>query len=301
MIHPLIAAALVALLGLALGQTAGAPLPAASPAASASPAPDLCSTGLSAVVSRPTQTTAACIVEPNQILLESGYQSQTVDAADGSYTYRSYPLATIRIGTTLRKVEFDVIPPGAIRSAGASAASDAGAGVRWQIGSTPSFAYGVNAIATAPTGTDPAGNPNGLGSANGATYVANANIQGTLGKVLGYGATLGVASLTTVSPGTPGGTPGAGGTVARYTSVLPSLDVTVALPASFGLALEAYRQSNGEGIATPSHTWLDAALTKDVGNAQFDLSYGTSNRIAPAPGAPGVRRRYVGFGLSYLL
>ena len=42
-------------------------------------------------------------------------------------------------------------------------------------------------------------NPNGLGSANAATYAANANVQGTLGKVFGYGATLGVASLTTVS------------------------------------------------------------------------------------------------------
>ncbi len=294
MIRSLIVAALVAVPGLALGQAAGAPSPSPSPAASATPAPDICSTGLGAVVSRPTQTTAVCAVKPDQILIESGYQSQTVGVAGGAYTYQSYPLATIRIGTKLRNVELDVIPPGAIRSAASNATSDVGAGVRWQIGSTPGFAYGVNAIATAPTGTDPLANPNGLGSANSGTYVANANVQGSLGKLFGYGATLSVDSLTTVSAG-------AGGpSIARYTSVIPSLDVTVSLPSSYTLAVEGYRQSNGEGAGTPGHTWFDAALEKDVGKAQFDLNYGASNSISPAPGAPGVRRHYVGAGLSLL-
>jgi hypothetical protein len=278
-IRSLIVAALVALPGLASAQTA----------------PDICSSGLSAVVSRPTQTTSACVVKPNQVLIETGYQSQTVDVAGGSYTYQSYPLAAIRIGTKLRGVELQVLPPSAIRSGGVPATSDIGAGLKWQIGATPAFAYGVNVIATAPTGSDPATNPNGLGSADAGTYIGNVNLQGSLGKVFGYGATLSIDRLTTVSAGA-GGT-----TTARYTSVLPSLDVTVSLPASFGLALEAYRQSNGEGIATPSHTWFDAALSKDAGNAQFDLNFGTSNRISPAPGAPGVRRHYVGLGISYLL
>ncbi len=285
MIRSLIVAALVALPGLASAQTA----------------PDLCSSGLSAVVSRPTQTTSACAVEPNQVLIETGYQSQTVDVAGGSYTYQSYPLAAIRIGTKLRGVELQVLPPSAIRSGGVPATSDTGAGLKWQIGATPAFAYGVNVIATAPTGSDPATNPNGLGSANAGTYVANANLQGSLGKVFGYGATLSVDRLTTVSVSGGNGAGALGTTTARYTSVIPSVDVTVSLPASFGLAVEAYRQSNGEGIATPSHTWFDAALSKDTGHAQVDLNVGTSNRISPAPGAPGVRRHYVGFGISYLL
>jgi hypothetical protein len=292
-IRPLIAAALVAFPAAVWAQTGPAP----SPSASATPAPDICSSGLGAVVGRPTQTTSACVVKPNQILIESGYQTQTVDVAGGAYTFQSYPLATIRIGTKLRGVEFDVIPPSAIRSAGINATADAGAGVRWQIGSTPGFAYSVNAIATAPTGTDPSANPNGLGSANAGTYVANANVQGALGKIFGYGATLSIDSLTTV---TPGAAAGLGSTTTRYTSVIPSLDVTAALPSSLTLALEAYRQTNGEGAATPSHTWFDAALEKGVGNAQLDLNYGASNRISPVPGAPGVRRRYAGFGVSYL-
>ena len=133
MIRALIVAALVAFPAAAGAQAAPSP----SPAASATPAPDICSTGLGAVVGRPTQTTAACVVKPNQVLIESGYQTQTVDAAGASYTFQSYPLATIRIGTKLRNVEFDVIPPSAIRSAGTNAVGDTGAGVRWQIGSTP--------------------------------------------------------------------------------------------------------------------------------------------------------------------
>jgi hypothetical protein len=146
----------------------------------------------------------------------------------------------------------------------------------------------VNAIATAPTGTDPATNANGLGSANAGTYVANANVQGTLGPVFGYGATFSVQSLAA-----------AGSPVQRYTSVVPSVDVTMSLPASWGIALEVYRQSNGEGPSTPAHTWFDAAIAKGVGKAQFDVSYGTSNAVAPAPGAPTVRRHYIGFGMSY--
>ena len=292
MIRSLIAAALVALAPAAALAQSATPAPAASatPAPTASATPDICSSGLSAVVSRPTQTTSVCVVKPNHVLLETGYQSQTVDVAGGSYTYQSAPGATIRIGTKLRNVELQVLPPSAIRSAGVTASSDAGAGLKWQIRATPGFAYGVNVIATAPTGSDPLGNPNGLGSASAGTYVYNANVQGSLGKIFGYGATLSVGRLA--AAGTPSST--------RYTSVIPSLDVTVSLPASFGLALEAYRQSNGEGPATPSHTWFDAALSKDAGNAQFDLNYGTSNRVAPAPGAPGVRRHYVGFGVSYL-
>src|SRR6202022_321255 len=129
---------------------------------------------------------------------------------------------------------------------------------------------------------------NGLGSANAGTYVANANVQGTLGPVFGYGATFSVQSLAAAGPPLQGST-----------SIVPSVDVTMSLPASWGIALEVYRQTNGEGPSTPAHTWFDAAISKGIGKAQFDASYGTSNAIAPAPGAPTIRRHYVGIGVSY--
>jgi hypothetical protein len=282
-----ISAAAAALSAAASAAAPSSPAPVATP--SATPVPDICSTGISAVISRPTQTTSACVVKPNQALIESGYQTQTVVTSGGSYTFQTVPNTAIRVGTALQNVEFQVLPPSSIRSGGTTALSDVGAGLKWQISSTPTFAYGVNVIATAPTGTDPAANPNGLGSSNAGTYVANANIQGSLGKIFGYGATFSVQSLA--APGAM--------SVQRYTSIVPSADVTVSLPASWGLAIEVFRQTNGEGPATPAHTWFDVALAKGIGKAQFDASYGTSNAVVPAPGAPSIRRHYAGFGVSY--
>jgi hypothetical protein len=273
-------------LAIPIGASAQTIAPSPAPSAAVTPAPDICSSGLSSVVSRPTQTTSACSVKTNQVLIETGFQTQTVDAGTASFTSTSVPNATLRFGTPLRNVEFDIIPPTALHAGGTGATSDAGVGARWQIGSTPLFAYSVNAIATVATGSNPAANAYGLGSAKAGTFILNANVQGALSSIFGYGATAEVAELN------------AGGV--HYTSYVPSLDVTASLPASFGIALEAYRQTNGEGPATPAHTWFDAALTKDAGNAQFDLNYGIATRIVPAPGVPSVGRHYAGFGISYL-
>ena len=281
-----VVAALAGTPSVAAAQTAPTPAPTAQPAT------DICSGGLSAVVSRPTQTTSVCTVKPNSVLIETGYQSQTVVSPGGSFTFQTFPNATIRVGTALRNVEVQVIPPGLIRSGGGSVASDIGAGLKWQIASTPSFAYGGNVIVTAPTGTDPAKSANGFGSANTPTYVANANIQGSLGKVFGYGATFSVQRLAAPPPAPLTG-------FVRYTSVVPSVDMTASLPANWGVAVEVFNQSNGEGPATPSHTWFDAAISKGIGKAQFDVSYGVSNAVVPGPGLPSVRRFYVGAGVSY--
>jgi hypothetical protein len=277
---------LAALPTAALAQTV-APSPAPSaPAAVATPAPDLCSSGLSAVVSRPTQTTAACVVKSSQILIESGYQTQTVDAGAGSYTYQSFPNQTIRIGTPLSGVEFDIIPPSALHGNGFAARSDSGIGARWQLESTPTFAYSVNAIATFATGSNPGLSPVGLGSAGSGTFLVNGNVQGVINSVFGYGATLEIGQLSS------------GGI--SYASFVPSLDLTASLPNNYGITVEGYMQTHGEGPGTPTHTWFDAALSKDVGNAQLDLSYGVSNRIVVSPGLPGVARHYAGFGVSFL-
>ena len=133
----------------------------------------------------------------------------------------------------LKSVELDLFPPSAIRSAGLTATSDIGASLKWQIHSTPSFAYGVNVSATAPTGSDPLTNPNGLGSANASTYTYNLNIQGSLGRIFGYGGTFSVNSLAVASAAGP----------TRFSSVLPSLDVTDALPAALTLFVEGYRRT----------------------------------------------------------
>jgi len=300
-IRLLIAAAFIALPSAGLAQTIAPPTsyptpgphPTASPTPTPAPSPsptaptDICSSGISSLVSRPTQTNATCAVKQGHVLEESGYQLETVSVSrGGSYNLSSYPNTTLRIGTSAQNVEIDVVPPTLFRANGFSATSDVGLGARWQIGSTPTFAYGVNTVITAPTGSNPINNPYGLGSANQPTLVANANVEGSINSVLGYGATFSYQSLN------------AGMT--HYTSIAPSLDVTVALPASWTLVFEGWRQTNGEGPATPSHTWFDAGVQKDIGNAQLDLNYGLSNRISTGAGLPTVQRTYVGAGLSYL-
>jgi hypothetical protein len=294
-IRPLLVAALVGIPSVALAQaapTAPSTSPSSSSTTATSAPTDICSSGLSSIVSRPSQTTAACVVKSNQVLIETGWQSQTVVVGNGgSYTYQSGPNATIRIGTSLKNVEFDVIPPTTLRSSGVTALSDVGAGLRWQIYSTPTVAYGFNTIVTGSTGTNPLTNPNGLGSANTGTYIVNANVQGALSSKFGYGATFSYDSLA--AAGTLGST--------RYISMVPSVDFSYSMPASWTLLVEGYRQTNGEGPDTPGHTWFDTALMKDIGNAQLDINYGVSNGITPIYGGPSVQRRYVGAGLSYLL
>lgn len=162
-----------------------APSPSSAPSAAPTPAPDICSTGISAIITRPTQTTSACVVKPNHVLIETGYQSQTVDVSGGSFTYQTVPSGDMRTGTMLENVELDLFPPSAIASARETATSDIGASLKWQIHSIPSFAYGINVSATASTGSNPLTNPNGLGRANASTYTYNLNIQGSLGRIFG--------------------------------------------------------------------------------------------------------------------
>ena len=260
-----------------------APTPSSSPST-------LCAQGLSAIVSRPTQTTSACTVDSNHILIESGFQAESAMAAS-PYATQTYPNAVIRIGTTVPHLELDVTPPSAIRSAGMTFASDAAFGVKYLMSYAATFAYGVNILLTVPTGSDAtaSNNPNALGSSNGHGYIGNVNFQGAIGKVVGYGGTLSFNSLAfPVSPSV----------TARYVSFVPSLDVTFTLSGTT-LFVEGYLQSHGEGPGTATHSWFDAGVTKDFGKTQYDVEFGVSNGVRPMTGMTPIRRRFVGAGVSY--
>jgi hypothetical protein len=275
-----------------LAPPATGPLPSASatPAATASPAGDYCSNGgLSALVSRPTQTNSVCAMPPGHVLIETGFQSQTLVGGAAGLTYQSVPNATIRIASPLHDVEIQVVPPVAYRVEGSSATGDVGLGLKWQIAATPTFAYGVSASSSLVTGTNPLTNPGGLGSATAPTENYGAQFAWQLGKVFGLS---GGVELSELAAPLPTG-------AQRYASTLPSLVLSDALPASWSLFVEGFTQSHGEGPGTPTHVWGDAGVSKDVGSAQLDLEYGASNAIAVAPALPPVRRHYVGVGLSY--
>ncbi len=268
-----------ALLGLASSPRAARAQPSAP---ASTPAPDICSTGLSAIVTRPTQTTDVCVVKQNHVLIETGYQSTTVTAPGKPYTFQTAPNAEIRVGTSLRDVELDVFPPNGFRAAGITAASDTGAGIKWQIAASPSFAYGVNVNATAPTGTNPSVDAYGFGSANASTYTYDLNLQGSLGPVFSYGATLSENRLAAAATGRP------------YGSFVPSLSLGASLPAGTSVLAEIAVFGNGAGPGTPAKTQYLIGVTRDFGShVQADLEAGFSPTVATG------KYRFVGAGLSY--
>jgi len=258
----------------------------------ASPAPaPLCAGGIAAIVTRPTQTTTTCVVPPDRVLIETGTSAQSVSQRGASYAFTSYPNAEIRIGTPIRDVEVDLFTPVLFRSSGASASGDAGVGAKMVFSQTSLWAWGASVSGTFPTGTNPAVSPHGLGSANAATAAFDLNAEASLGPIFGIAATLGQQFDAA---------PIASGGAERYASLVPSLELTAALGHGATAFAEAWTQTAGEGPATGTHRWLDAGLQKDLGSMQFDLEYGLSNAVAPAPGQGPIARRYAGFGISRL-
>jgi len=290
-LSPILTAALLAALPpIVAAQTI--PPNAPSPVPSATPAPpsDYCTSGgLSALVSRPTQTNSVCVVPKGHVEIETGFQSQTVVGGAGAYTDQSVPNAALRFGTPIKDVELQLLPPTAYRADGTSATGDAGVGAKWQIASYQNVAFGVSASTTVVTGTNPLTNPFELGSATAMTQNYNAQFAWQIGKVFGLAGGVQQSELAAPAPAGP----------QHYASTIPSLVLSAAMPASWNLFGEVYAQSHGEGPGTPTHTWLDAGVSKDVGNAQLDLNWGHADAIVVAPGLPSVSRHYVGAGFSY--
>jgi|GEM_PF-6815778 len=258
----------------------------------ASPPPALiCAGGIAAIVTRPTQTTTTCVVPSDRVLIETGTSAQTVSAPGASYAFTSYPNAEIRIGTALRNVEVDLFTPVLFHSSGETASGDTGAGIKTVFSQTSAWAWGASLSGTFPTGTNPAVAPHGLGSVNAGTATLNVNAEASLGPIFSVAATLG--QQVDAAPIASGG-------AQHYASTVPSLEFTASLGHGATAFAEAWLQSDGEGPATGTHRWLDGGLQKDIGSMQFDLEYGLSNAVAPAPGQGPIARRYAGFGISRL-
>jgi hypothetical protein len=284
-IRPLAAALAVSLVpAAALAQSSPAPAPSASPSPAPSATPsaigpalgnnDPC-TSLGAIVTRPTVTNSVCTVRPNHVLIETGYQNTTADGGGNSV---AYPQALIRVGTAIPALEFDLAPPGVARTNGGgtvtSGATDVGAGLKYVFGYTPKFSYGGQVFFTAPTGT------NGF-SAGGTqtTYALQAGY--TLNATFSLAAALQDFSLL------------AGGTQ-RYSSFVPSLVLSAALPNSTSLFAEAAQFTKATGPGTPTRTQYIVGAYHDFGQRlQVDLDTGFSPTTATG------KYHYVGVGASY--
>ena len=259
-----------------VAQAAPTPMPTATASGAAG---DPCTTLLS-VVTRPTVTTSVCAVKNGGVVVETGY-TNTVTAGSGGGVAASYPQALVRVGSFVRNLEFDVVPPSVARasSAGAIASGtmDAGFGAKYELGYTRNASYGVNVLATVPTGDT-------AFTAGGSTYAGNLNLTYTLSPVFALASTIGFESIAAL----------ANGTVVRSGAFVPSLVLTAGLPANSQLFAEAVYFSRA-GVGLPSRPLYDGGFQKQLSSRfQVDVEAG----FAPAP-VNGQRQHYVGFGLAY--
>jgi hypothetical protein len=258
---------------------AAAPSPA--PSAGASPAPgvsDPC-TSLLAVVQRPSVTTSVCALKYGGIILENGY-TNTLTTGPGGGVSESYPQSLLRVGTPLRDLELQLVLPTYERTTvggPANGFSDAGVGLKYELGYTSKASYGINVIETEPTGDSAF--TSGL-----ATYTGNLNVSYTLSPEFGLASTLTFESLAA---------PQANGGAVRGGAFVSSLVLTAALPANAQLFGEAAYFTH-PSIGAPGRVLYDFGLQKQLSpNVLADIEGG----LAPAP-VNGQRQHYIGGGIS---
>jgi hypothetical protein len=215
-------------------------------------------------------------VRPNHVLIETGYQNTT---ADGTSNTVVYPQMLIRVGTSVPALELDVAPPGFARgNAGGvknTGTTDAGVGLKYVFGYTPKFNYGGQVFVTAPTGLNgfSAGGPQ-------TSYALQAGY--TLTSVFSIAAATQLQSLTNGAQ--------------RWTSFVPSVVVSAALPNSTSIFGEIAQFTNAIGPGTNARTQYILGAYHDFGaRLQLDVEGGYSPTVTTG------RYRYVGVGVSYYL
>jgi len=263
---------------------AAQPPPSPTPAATASPSPSAASdpcTSLSALVSRPTFSTAACAVKKSDLLLESGYTNLTSSGA-GASSLVTVPQGSIRVGLG-GNLEFDLGPPsigylsGTPRQVGIT---DGSIGFKYEIGYSKRLLYGINALYTLPVGSAD------VFSSNGDGILANVNGALTLSPNVGLFATFGYNAQNAGTVAAP----------ARYHDYQPSLGASVSLPQNVYVFLEGFDvSSTGPGLG--GRFGYDTGFQKDIGSRlQLDFNYfnylGVQN---------GQHQHSIGFGAAYLI
>jgi hypothetical protein len=231
-------------------------------------------TSIGAIVSRPSQSTSVCTVRPGHVLLETGYVNNT---GGGVATTSQFPQANLRIGTSIPALEVDLGLPMYERIRAdrttTDGVTDLGAGLKYVLGYSSRFQYGVNAFVTEPTGS------NGI-SSGASTQTYNLNYGYTLNSVFSLAGTFGIESLASGSQ--------------RYSTFMPSLVLSAGLPNATGLFVETAAFSDGAGPVTPTRTQVITGITRDLSpRLQLDLEVGHSISSA------GGNYRFIGFGASY--
>lgn len=264
---------------LALTVASASPSPAPTPHTAGDPCGSIIS-----IVTRPTVTTSVCTVRPHRVLLENGYTNTVTTGSEGGTT-ASYPQSYLRFGSANPHIEFDVTPPSESRSSvGGSLAdgsTDTGLGMKYELGYSARWIYGINGAVTFPTGTKAfsAGNPQ---------YTGNFNWSYTVNSVIGLAGTVGFNAFSGLS---------SSGLPQSYFAIVPSFLVTASLPGSPSELFAEYVYYSQAGVGLGDKHLFDFGYERDLGDrVQLDAEYGFS----PTPLA-GQRQRYVGAGASFML
>ncbi len=258
---------------------AAQPSPSPSPSPSAVPYP--CTTIIS-IVTRPSVTTSSCTVPARKVLIENGYMN-TVTTGSSSGIAVTYPQSLLRIGSGYDKFEYEIEPPSVqITNFGGTivrGATDMGAALKYLAGYTSNASWGVEALATLPSGSP-------AFTASIPQYTGDLNWTYTANSLIGFGGTLSFNSFGGTDPS---------GNIKRYFSFIPSIDATIGYPAHSQFYAEyAYFSQIAPGLG--GRSLVDYGFIHDFGpRIQFDVESG----VQPTT-VNGQRLHYFGVGLSFM-
>lgn len=252
--------------------------------------PDPCagSTGILAIIDRPTFEDSACAAKPHTVVIEGGY-TNTVQQDAGRTVSNSYPQSEIRFGLQ-RGWEFKVNPPtfnhqtASVPSAPAQFASGFGdltVGIRKEFGYSDRWIWTADAAVTLPTGSP------GFTDA-GPDYVANFIAGYSWTQALGLGFQVG-ASSTSVPSST-------GVSVRRFGSVNHSLVISDQLTNRLQAFAELWGLTHA-GVDVGHRDVVDGGLRLIV-NPNFAIDAELSRTLG-APG--GTSTHSFGFGAGWKL
>lgn len=272
---------------IALACCAAAPsTPVVSPSPSPAPSPsapaDPCGSILS-IVNRPTVSTGVCTVRTGHVDLENGYTNTTATGPGGGNT-TSYPQSLLRIGTADPHWDFEFTFPSAERSSAAGTAvsgtSDTGIATKYELGYDADADWGVYGAITYPTGS-------GAFSAGNAQFTGDVEGGYTINSELSLAGTVSFNALSGAN---------ASGAAQSYFALIPSLELSAALPGGPSQISAEYAYFSAAGPGLGSKSLMDFVYQRDFGaHLQLDVEYGFSPTVIE-----GQKQRYVGAGLSFM-
>jgi Putative MetA-pathway of phenol degradation len=223
------------------------------------------------LTNRPTVTNSVCTAATNSVVLETGYTNITSDTTGNTVIY---PNANLRVGTSLKDLEFDVALPNVVHNLGVHGTSNLGFGAKYRLPDLGPINVAAEAGVSLPVA--------GAFSGNGTNVAGGLDFNYALGSSLGLGAS---AKLVSNSNG-----------LIRYGSFAPSLALKAGVSKNAQVFIEGAQVSNAFGPNTDVSRLVDVGAKYALSsNTVFDVSYGRGSSLTSDD------YRYASAGLTYKL